>query len=100
MDFQLKLVASTWNKELAQAWVNAWARISQKWCRRLVCTRYEYYRTAFGARNYEYFSEDGVLAGNMGAKAVEGARKYGVYSYIKHFALYEGNAKDGKCLVK
>ncbi len=29
----------------------------------------------------------------MGANAVEGARKYGVYSYIKHFALYEGNAK-------
>ena len=23
------------------------------------------HRTAFGARNYEYFSEDGVLAGNM-----------------------------------
>ena len=30
------------------------------------------HRTAFGARNYEYFSEDGVLAGNMGAKAVYG----------------------------
>ena len=51
------------------------------------------HRTAFGARNYEYFSEDGVLSGNMGAKAVEGARNYGVYSYIKHFAMYEGNAK-------
>ena len=31
------------------------------------------HRTAFGARNYEYFSEDGILSGNMGAKAVEGA---------------------------
>ena len=51
------------------------------------------HRTPFGARNYEYFSEDGVLAGQMGANAVAGAMEYGVYSYIKHYALYEGNGK-------
>ena len=88
------VVASTWNKELAQAWGECMGKISQEmgaegWYAPGMNT----HRTAFGARNYEYFSEDGVLAGNMGANAVEGARKYGVYSYIKHFALYEGNAK-------
>ena len=88
------VVASTWNKELAQAWGECMGKISQEmgaegWYAPGMNT----HRTAFGARNYEYFSEDGVLAVNMGAKAVEGARKYGVYSYIKHFALYEGNAK-------
>ena len=88
------VVASTWNKELAQAWGECMGKISQEmgaegWYAPGMNT----HRTAFGARNYEYFSEDGVLAGNMGAKAVEGARKYGVYSYIKHFAMYEGNAK-------
>ena len=88
------VVVSTWNKELAQAWGECMGKISQEmgaegWYAPGMNT----HRTAFGARNYEYFSEDGVLAGNMGAKAVEGARKYGVYSYIKHFALYEGNAK-------
>ena len=88
------VVASTWNKELAQTWGECMGKISQEmgaegWYAPGMNT----HRTAFGARNYEYFSEDGVLAGNMGAKAVEGARKYGVYSYIKHFALYEGNAK-------
>ena len=88
------VIASTWNKELAQAWGECMGKISQEmgaegWYAPGMNT----HRTAFGARNYEYFSEDGVLAGNMGAKAVEGARKYGVYSYIKHFALYEGNAK-------
>ena len=88
------VVASTWNKELAQAWGECMGKMSQEmgaegWYAPGMNT----HRTAFGARNYEYFSEDGVLAGNMGAKAVEGARKYGVYSYIKHFALYEGNAK-------
>ena len=88
------VVASTWNKELAQAWGECMGKISQEmgaegWYAPGMNT----HRTAFGARNYEYFSEDGVLSGNMGAKAVEGARNYGVYSYIKHFALYEGNAK-------
>ena len=88
------VIASTWNKELAQTWGECMGKISQEmgaegWYAPGMNT----HRTAFGARNYEYFSEDGVLAGNMGAKAVEGARKYGVYSYIKHFALYEGNAK-------
>ena len=88
------VVASTWNKELAQAWGECMGKISQEmgaegWYAPGMNT----HRTAFGARNYEYFSEDGILAGNMGAKAVEGARKYGVYSYIKHFAMYEGNAK-------
>ena len=88
------VIASTWNKELAQTWGECMGKISQEmgaegWYAPGMNT----HRTAFGARNDEYFSEDGVLAGNMGAKAVEGARKYGVYSYIKHFAMYEGNAK-------
>ena len=88
------VIASTWNKNLAQTWGECMGKISQEmgaegWYAPGMNT----HRTAFGARNYEYFSEDGVLSGNMGAKAVEGARNYGVYSYIKHFALYEGNAK-------
>lgn len=88
------VIASTWNKNLAQTWGECMGKISQEmgaegWYAPGMNT----HRTAFGARNYEYFSEEGVLSGNMGAKAVEGARKYGVYSYIKHFAMYEGNAK-------
>ena len=88
------VIASTWNKNLAQTWGECMGKISQEmgaegWYAPGMNT----HRTAFGARNYEYFSEDGVLSGNMRAKAVEGARKYGVYSYIKHFAMYEGNAK-------
>ena len=88
------VIASTWNKNLAQTWGECMGKISQEmgaegWYAPGMNT----HRTAFGARNYEYFSEDGVISGNMGAKAVEGARKYGVYSYIKHFAMYEGNAK-------
>ncbi len=88
------VIASTWNKELAQTWGECMGKISQEMAAEgWYAPGMNTHRTAFGARNYEYFSEDGVLAGNMGANAVEGARKYGVYSYIKHFALYEGNAK-------
>ena len=40
---------------------------------------------------------DGILITHEHADHIQGlgvfSRKYGVYSYIKHFALYEGNAK-------
>lgn len=45
------------------------------------------HRSPFAGRNFEYYSEDGVLAGNIGAAVVSGAAQNGVYSYIKHFAL-------------
>ena len=88
------VIASTWNKDLAKDWGRCMGKLSremgaQGWYAPGMNT----HRTAFGARNYEYFSEDGVLSGNMGANAVAGAREEGVYSYIKHYALYEGNAK-------
>ena len=51
------------------------------------------HRSAFTARNYEYFSEDGVLAGWMAADAVKAAMQEGVYSTIKHYAMYDCNGK-------
>ena len=45
------------------------------------------HRSAFAGRNFEYYSEDGVLSGAMASNAVIGAEKYGVYAYLKHFAL-------------
>ncbi len=52
------------------------------------------HRSAFGGRNYEYYSEDGLLAGMMAAKEVSGAMEKGVYSYLKHFAL--NDKEDGR----
>ncbi|MCD7750123.1 MAG: glycoside hydrolase family 3 C-terminal domain-containing protein [Oscillospiraceae bacterium] len=49
------------------------------------------HRSAFGGRNYEYFSEDGLLAGKMAAQEISGAMQMGVFCYMKHFAL---NDKD------
>ena len=47
------------------------------------------HRTPFGGRNFEYFSEDGVLAGKMAGAQIRGAQSKGIYCYVKHFALNE-----------
>jgi len=47
------------------------------------------HRSAWGGRNYEYFSEDGFLAGTLLAEQVRGLNNTGKYCYLKHLALYE-----------
>ncbi|OZG60193.1 beta-glucosidase-related glycosidase [Bifidobacterium lemurum] len=47
------------------------------------------HRSAFGGRNFEYFSEDPVLTGDLAAEQMLGAADRGVYSFTKHFALNE-----------
>lgn len=47
------------------------------------------HRTPFGGRVFEYYSEDPVLSGKLGAACTEGAMECGVYCYVKHFAANE-----------
>ena len=50
------------------------------------------HRSPFGGRNFEYFSEDPFLAGKLCAREVSGAADYGVFCYIKHFAMNDQEA--------
>ena len=45
------------------------------------------HRTPYGGRNFEYYSEDGFLAGEMGGIEVKGILTKGVDVVMKHFAL-------------
>ena len=82
------MIASTWNKDLAKAFGESIGKMADEmevsgWYAPAMNT----HRSAFAGRNFEYYSEDGVLAGYMATNAVQGAEEYGVYAYIKHFAL-------------
>ena len=81
------MVANTWNKELANRMGDSIGKEADEmevsgW----YAPGINIHRTAFGGRNFEYYSEDAVLSGKIAAEEIKGAKDHGVYSYIKHFA--------------
>ena len=57
------------------------------------------HRTPYGGRNYEYFSEDGFLAGKLAAREIQGVKTKGVVVYAKHFALNDQELhRHGICI--
>ena len=88
------LIGMTWDKELAYAFGDSIGEMADEmdtsgWYGPAM----NIHRTAFAGRNFEYYSEDGVLSGRMASNAILGAQEHGVYAYMKHFALndQEGN---------
>ncbi len=82
------LMAQTWSKEMATKLGDA---MGQEYAD---LQNFGWYgpamnghRSAFAGRNFEYYSEDGVLAGKFASKQVNAAADKGVYAYIKHFFL-------------
>ena len=88
------LIGMTWSKELAHSFGDSIGEMANEmdtsgWYGPAM----NIHRTAFAGRNFEYYSEDGVLSGVMASNAIKGAQEHGVYAYMKHFALndQEGN---------
>ena len=87
------MVASTWNKDMAKAYGESIGKMADEmdtsgW----YAPAMNIHRSAFGGRNFEYYSEDPVLSGNTAANELIGAWEYGVYGYIKHFVLNDSEA--------
>lgn len=47
------------------------------------------HRSPLGGRNFEYYSEDSLLSGQMTASVIKGGATKGVYFALKHFAVNE-----------
>lgn len=82
------MIAATFNVDLAHAFGESIGKMADEmnvsgW----YAPAMNIHRSAFAGRNFEYYSEDGLVSGKMAANAVAGAETYGVYSYMKHFAL-------------
>lgn len=84
------VLAQTWNLDLAVEYAKA---MGQEFADFHIVGWYapsmNMHRSAFGGRDFEYYSEDSVLSAQMAVAEVEGAVQSGMYPYIKHFVLNE-----------
>ncbi len=85
------VLASTWNIELAremgimignEAFFVLSSGIQGWYAPAMNC-----HRSPFAGRNFEYYSEDGLLSGKIAAQVVEGSMEKGCVTFIKHFVL-------------
>jgi beta-glucosidase len=79
--------ANTWNPELVRKMGNAMAEEAQFYGINIILgPGVNIKRNPLCGRNFEYFSEDPVLAGRMGAAEVVGIQEKGTGVSMKHFA--------------
>lgn len=93
------MIAQTWNVELAEdmgnclgeegKWGDSENRVSGVPYSGLYGPGANIHRSAFGGRNFEYFSEDSFLTGMMAAYEIKGGQDEGIFMTMKHFALNE-----------
>ncbi|MDD7082141.1 MAG: glycoside hydrolase family 3 C-terminal domain-containing protein [bacterium] len=101
------MVAASFNVEIADMLGEAFGE--EAYCNKLaggslITGLYGYglntHRSAFGGRNYEYYSEDGLLAGKMAAHEASKASEKGLIAFMKHYVLNDqetNRQKNGYC---
>lgn len=84
------VLAQTWNVDLAEEYSKAMAQeFADFHITGWYAPSMNMHRSAFGGRDFEYYSEDGVLSAKMAVAEANGAVEMGMYPFIKHFALNE-----------
>lgn len=91
--------ASTFNRELERRVGEA---MGEDWLRTDTEGAYtpgaNIHRTPYSGRNFEYFSEDGFLTGEMAKEEVLGMQEKGIICYIKHFMMNDQETnRQGVC---
>ncbi len=85
------VLGQTWNKDLAYEMGFALGSEAKKTggMTGIYAPTVNLHRSPYFTRNYEAYSEDGVLSGYMAADMIRGAKDNGLSCYLKHFALSE-----------
>ena len=82
------LIGASWNQELLEDFGHTFgAEATANHVVGLYAPAVNIHRTPYSGRNFEYYSEDALLSGKLGAAMVRGYASQGVYAYVKHFAL-------------
>ena len=92
-------LAQSWNKELALAEGRMIGhQAAQRGYSGWYAPAVNMHRSPFNGRNYEYYSEDAHLSGQICGNTVAGALDAGTFCYVKHFLCNDGESgiyRDG-----